>query len=121
MVEWLGSRAPLGGPGFCYLGPWARTWRHSSSRHSSSHAGMASHMPQLERPTTINIQLCTEWLWREKGKINFFFLNGTNIKEERKREIKKKNTQEKKVPTKQVKIIVKRFVTNLNLKKHSPL
>ena len=37
--------------------------------HSSSHAEAASHMPQLEWPTTKNIQLCTEGLWGEKGKI----------------------------------------------------
>ena len=30
---------------------------------------MASHMPQLEGPTTKNIQLCTGGLWGAKGKI----------------------------------------------------
>ena len=29
----------------------------------------ASHMSQLEGPTTKNIQLCTRGLWGEKGKI----------------------------------------------------
>ena len=36
---------------------------------SSSHAEAASHMAQLEGPTTKNIQLCTGGLWGEKGKI----------------------------------------------------
>ena len=30
---------------------------------------MASHMPQLEGPTTKSTQLCTGGLWGEKGKI----------------------------------------------------
>ena len=34
-----------GGPGFCRIGSWARTWHRSSG-----HAEAASHMPQLEDP-----------------------------------------------------------------------
>ena len=34
----------------------------------SDNAEAASHMPQLEGPTTKNIQLCTGGLWGEKGK-----------------------------------------------------
>ena len=62
MSEWLSSRALLRWPGVSpvgILGPWHR---------SSSHAEAASHMPQLEGPTTKNIQLCTRELWGEKGK-----------------------------------------------------
>ena len=40
------------------------TWHRSSG-----HAEVARHMPQLEGPTTKNIQLCTGELWGEKGKI----------------------------------------------------
>ena len=36
---------------------------------SSGHAEAASHMPQLEGPTTKNTQQCTRGLWGEKGKI----------------------------------------------------
>ena len=42
---------------------WALTW-HCSSNHTEA----ASHMPQLEGPTTKNILLCTGGLWGEKGK-----------------------------------------------------
>ena len=52
-----------GGPVFCRFGSWAQTWSCSAS-----HAEAASHMPQLEGPTTKNIQLCTGGLWEEKGK-----------------------------------------------------
>ena len=51
------------GLGFRGFGSWARTWHHSSG-----HAEAVSHMPQLEGPTTKNIQLCTGGLWGEKGK-----------------------------------------------------
>ena len=37
----------LGGPGFSWFGSWALTWHCSSS-----HAVVASRMPQLEGPTT---------------------------------------------------------------------
>ena len=46
---------------------WARTWHCSSD-----HAEAASHMPQLEEPTTKNTQLCTGGLWGEKGKNKIF-------------------------------------------------
>ena len=46
------------GPGFSWFRSWARTW-HRSSGHVE---------PQLEGPTTKNIQLCTRGLWGEKGK-----------------------------------------------------
>ena len=52
-----------GGPVFHWFEFWARTW-HCSSNHAEA----ASHMPQLEGPTTKNIQLCTRGLWGEKGK-----------------------------------------------------
>ena len=43
---------------------WVRTWHHSSG-----HAEVVFHMPQLEGPITENTQLCTGGLWGEKGKI----------------------------------------------------
>ena len=52
---------------FRWFESWARTWHCSSD-----HAEVASHMPQLEGPTTKNIQLCTEGLWGEKGKNKIF-------------------------------------------------
>ena len=36
-----------GGPGFLWFGSWARTWHHSSG-----HIEVASHVLQLEEPTT---------------------------------------------------------------------
>ena len=64
MAKWLNSRPPLQQPRVLQFTSW--TW----TRHqSSSHAEAASHMPQLEGPTTKNIQLCTGGLWGEKGKI----------------------------------------------------
>ena len=51
------------GPVFRWFESWARTW-HCSSNHTEE----ASHMPQLEGPTTKDIQLCTRGLWGEKGK-----------------------------------------------------
>ena len=58
MAEWLSSRASLQ-VAQCFFG---------SSHCSLNHAEAASHMPQLEGPTTKNIQLCTGGLWGEKGK-----------------------------------------------------
>ena len=52
-----------GGPVFRWFESWART-----GHCSSDHAEAASHMPQIEGPTTKNIQLCTGGLWGEKGK-----------------------------------------------------
>uniref|UniRef100_A0A9L0T2L7 TAR DNA binding protein n=1 Tax=Equus caballus TaxID=9796 RepID=A0A9L0T2L7_HORSE len=43
---------PKGGPVFRWFESWARTW-HCSSNHAEA----ASHMPQLEGPTTKNVQL----------------------------------------------------------------
>ena len=56
-----------GGPVFRWFESWARTWHCSSD-----HAEAASHMPQLEGPTTKNIQPCTGGLWGEKGKNKIF-------------------------------------------------
>uniref|UniRef100_A0A9L0I8M7 ATP binding cassette subfamily G member 1 n=1 Tax=Equus asinus TaxID=9793 RepID=A0A9L0I8M7_EQUAS len=56
-----------GGPVFRRFESWARTWHCSSD-----HAEAASHMPQLEEPTTKNTQLCTGGLWGEKGKNKIF-------------------------------------------------
>ena len=61
MVKFAHSAA--GGPVFRWFESWPRTWHCSSD-----HAEAASHMPQLEGPTTKNIQLCTGGLWGEKGK-----------------------------------------------------
>ena len=47
MAEWLGSHARFSGPGFRWFESWAWTWHCSSG-----HAEAASHMPQLEGPTT---------------------------------------------------------------------
>ena len=58
------TRSTAGGPVFRWFEPWARTWHCSSS-----HAEVASRMPQLEGPTMKNIQLHTGGLWGEKGKI----------------------------------------------------
>ena len=55
------TRSTAGGPVFRWFEAWARTW-HCSSNHAEA----ASHMPQLEGPTTKNIQLCTQGLWGEK-------------------------------------------------------
>src|SRR3712207_3614442 len=59
------AHSTAGGPVFRWFESWARTWHCSSD-----HAEAASHMPQLEGPTTKNIQLCTGGLWGEKGKKN---------------------------------------------------
>ena len=61
--EWLSLLAPLRRPWFRQFGAWARTWHHSSG-----HIEVASHMPQLEGPTTKNIQLSTGGIWGEKAK-----------------------------------------------------
>ena len=49
MAEWLRSRALLQQPRVLPVQSWVRTWHRSSS-----HAEAASHMPQLEGPTTEN-------------------------------------------------------------------
>ena len=61
------ARSAAGGPVFHWFESWART-----RRCLSSHAQAASHVPQLEGPTTKNIQLCTRGLWGEKGKNKIF-------------------------------------------------
>ena len=63
-----------GGPGFHWFKSWVQTWHHSLS-----HAEAASHMPQLEGPTTKNIQLYTGGLWGEKGKKNLKIKINKNI------------------------------------------
>ena len=55
------ARSAAGGPVFCLFESWARTW-HCSSNHAEA----ASHIPQLEGPTTKNIQLCTGGGFGEK-------------------------------------------------------
>ena len=52
-----------GGPVFRWFESWARTW-HCSLNHTE----VASHMPQLEAPTTKNIQLCTGGFGDKKEK-----------------------------------------------------
>ena len=64
VAERLNSRAPLRSLGFHCLGSWARTWHRSSG-----HAEVASHMPQLEGPTT---------------KICYYVLEGFGEKKEKK-------------------------------------
>ena len=77
MAEWLSlPRSAAGGQVFHWFESWVRTWHCSSS-----HAGAASHMPQLEGLTTENAQLCTRGLWGEKGK----------VKSKKKDKIKQKN------------------------------
>ena len=56
------ARSAAGVSVFRWFESWARTWHCSSD-----HAEAASHIPQLEEPTTKNIQLCTGGLWGEKG------------------------------------------------------
>ena len=67
MAKWLTRTLCFGGPGFHQFKSCARTW-HPSSGHDEA----ASHMLQLEGPTTKNTELCTGGLWGEKGKINIF-------------------------------------------------
>ncbi|XP_070336937.1 dnaJ homolog subfamily C member 15 isoform X2 [Equus asinus] len=69
------ARSTAGGPVFRWFESWARTWHCSSD-----HAEAASHMPQLEEPTTKNTQLCTRGLWGEKGKNKIFKKNKNKIK-----------------------------------------
>ena len=61
------ARSAAGGPVFRWFESWARTW-HCSSNHAEA----AFHMPQLEGPTSKNVQLCTGGLWGEKGKNKIF-------------------------------------------------
>ena len=63
VAKWLSSSALLQQPRVSQFESWAWTWHRSSS-----HAEVASHMPQLEGPTTENTQLCTWGLWEKKEK-----------------------------------------------------
>src|SRR3712207_8226911 len=56
---------------FFFFNDTATTEIYTLSLHDALpiyHAEAASHIPQLEEPTTRNIQLCTGGLWGEKGK-----------------------------------------------------
>ena len=64
MAEWLSSHALLQAA-LCFIG--SNPGRGYGTAHQD-HAEAASHMPQLEGPTTKNIQLCTGGLWGVKGK-----------------------------------------------------
>ena len=57
------TRSAAGSPVVRWFESWAWTWHCSSNQ-----AEAVSHMPQLEGPTTKNIQLCTGGLWGGKGK-----------------------------------------------------
>ena len=59
---------------FRWFESWARTWHCSSN-----HAEVAPHMPQLEGPTTKNIQLCTGGLWGGKGKKKLFKIKVAHV------------------------------------------
>ena len=60
------ARSAFSGHGFHRFGSWAPTWHHSSG-----HVEAVSQMPQLEGPTTKNIQLCIGGIGGEKaGKNN---------------------------------------------------
>ena len=59
-AEWLSSWLHFSGPGFCQFGSWARI-RHCSS----GHVEVASHMPQLEGPTT---KIYTTMYWGDLGR-----------------------------------------------------
>src|SRR3712207_2937894 len=61
VVEWLVHA-------LCCRQPSVSSVRILGTDVASSRAKAASHMPQLEGPTTKNIQLCTRGLWGEKGK-----------------------------------------------------
>ena len=67
MAEWLSSRAPRRRPSVSLVRILGADM-HCSSNHTEA----ASHMPQLEGPTTKNIQLCNGGLWGEKGKNKIF-------------------------------------------------
>ena len=81
MAEWLSSHAPLQ-VALCFVGS---NPGHGHGHCSSNYAEAASHMPQLEGPTTKNIQLCAGELWGEKGK--------NKILKKKKKRKKGKNTE----------------------------
>ena len=70
MAEWLSTPLRCGGPRFLQFGSWARTWHRSSG-----HAEVASHMPQLEGPTTriYNYALGGFGEKKQKEKIKLLF------------------------------------------------
>ena len=69
MANWLGSHVPLRQPGVSLVqilgqfGSWARTWHCSSG-----HAEVASHMPQIEGPTTKIYNYVLGEFWEKKQK-----------------------------------------------------
>ena len=81
-----------GGPVFRWFESWARTW-HCSSNNAEA----VSHMPQLEGPTTKNIQLCTRGLWGERKKIKSLKKNVNIFKKKKKKpdrfEKERRNTE----------------------------
>ena len=70
VAEWLSSCALLqAAQCFFSFESWVRTW-HCSSNHAEA----ASHVPQVQAPTTKNIQLCTGGALgrkRKKKRISF--------------------------------------------------
>src|SRR3712207_406367 len=58
------ARSAAGGPVFRWFESWARTWHCSSD-----HAEAASHMPQLEGPTTKYTTMYRGDLGRKRRKI----------------------------------------------------
>ena len=63
MAKWLGSCAPLQATQ-CFVG--SNPGRGHGTAHQNQ-AEAASHIPQLEGPTTKNIQLCTGGFGEKKG------------------------------------------------------
>ena len=63
MAKWLNLCTLLRGPGFCWFRSWAQTWHRSSG-----HAGVASHVPQLEGPTTKIYNYVLGAVWGEKAE-----------------------------------------------------
>ena len=59
VAKWLSSCTPLQRPRVSPV-------RILPADMASGHAEAASHMPQLEGPTTKNIQICTRGLWGKK-------------------------------------------------------
>ena len=63
MAEWLSLCAPLQWPRVSLAGILGVDWHHSSG-----HAQAASHMPQLEGPTTRMYNYVLGGIWGEKAK-----------------------------------------------------
>src|SRR3712207_7030011 len=64
--------------------PRSTLFPYTTLFRSSDHAEAASHMPQLEEPTTKNTQLCTGGLWGEKGKNKILKKKKKSINRDRK-------------------------------------